>query len=169
MRWDALFRDLEAQAVELEASDWRAEVAQRTRGERASIELAARVAAARGRELSLSLRDGSRARGVLTDSGGEWLLLDDSGRERLVPAAAIAGIVGLPARAEQLSAVEERLTIASALRALSRDRARVQVRCGVDLVGMIERVGADHLDLAAEPQGSVTTVPLSGLLEVASG
>lgn len=46
-------------------------------------------------------------------------------------------------------AVESRLGLGHALRALARDRAVVRVRAGeADLTGRIERVGADHLDLA---------------------
>ncbi|WP_084038267.1 hypothetical protein [Demequina sp. NBRC 110053] len=168
MRWDALFRDLEGQALAQEESQWRREVAERTRGERATVALAARIAAARGTAVAVDLADGSRIAGDLVDSGGQWLLLDDDGLQRLVPLASVAAIAGLPRRADALTAVEERLTLSHALRALSRDRARVSVRCGVEVVGVIHDVGADHIDIQADAPREVRTVPIASIVEVSA-
>ena len=67
-----------------------------------------------------------------------------------------------------------------ALRALSRDRATVAVRLaggGPVLVGTIDAVGADHLDVAEHPEGlprrrenvtAVTTVPFAAIVAVES-
>lgn len=167
MRWEALFRDLEAQAQAHEDAQWMHEVGERARGERLSVSLASRIAAARGQHIGLGLRDGSRVRGEVLDSGSDWVLLDDAGRQRLVAAGSISVITGLTRRADQLTAVESRLTIARTLRALSRERSRVTIRAGVEVSGVISAVGEDHLDLATDA-GAATTIPLAAIVEVVS-
>ncbi len=78
------------------------------------------------------------------------------------------------------SATTRRFGLGYALRALSRDRATVAVHLlghEAALVGTIDGVGADHLDLAEHPEGTarrrenvtaVTTVATSALLLVES-
>lgn len=167
MQWEDLIADLEAQMDSAQEGDWRAEVAERTRGERASILLAERVAAGRGAGVRVTLRGGARVGGTVVDSGSDWMLLGEQSRRRLVPLAAAAVIEGLPQRTHALSRVEERLSLASTLRALARDRARVRISAGVDLTGVIAAVGADHVDLATEARQEVT-VPLTAIVEVCS-
>lgn len=168
MRWEALFRDLEAQASAQEDEQWMQEVGERARGERLSVSIAARIAAARGCAIRVVLRDGSRAHGEVLDSGREWVLLADGGRQRLLALGAVSMVEALPRRADRLTAVESRLTIARTLRALSRERSRVTVRAGVELSGVIVAVGEDHLDLVTD-SGAAATVPLTAILEVVSG
>jgi hypothetical protein len=71
-------------------------------------------------------------------------------RRALVPLAAVAAVDGLATHAAPAAGVvESRLGLGHALRALARDRVVVRVRTGgTDLTGRIERVGADHVDLA---------------------
>ena len=167
MRWEALFRDLEAQ-LEGEADEaWRQEVAERTRGERMASTVAARLAASRGLPVVLTAADGSRMRGTVRESGSDWALLDDAGRERLVPTARLAALDGLARRADILSEVEARLTMSRTLRALSRDRAHVRIRAGVEWTGVIAAVAADHLDLTVDG-GADVCVPLAAIVEVVS-
>jgi len=167
MRWEALFRDLEAQFDHEELERVRVEAAERTRGERASTVLAARIAATRGSRLSVELLDGSRVGGNVADSASEWVLLLDGRRERLVPLAAVASIEGLARRSDVMSKVESALPITSALRALSRDRTRVQVRAGASRTGVISAVGSDHLDLTTDG-GTMMVIPLTSLREVSA-
>jgi len=167
MRWEALFRDLEAQAENDEHEHLRAQAAERTRGERATTVLAARIAATRGDVLAIELRDGSRVTGTVVDAGGEWVLLRDGMRERLVPLHASAAFEGLSRRSDMLSRVEGALPITSALRALSRDRARVQVRAGGSRTGVIGAVGRDHLDLSTDA-GATVVIPIAAVYEVSS-
>jgi hypothetical protein len=96
-----------------------------------------------------------------------------------VPASAIVSIEGLGrATAMPAGVVLRRLGLGHALRALARDRApvRAQTAAGV-LSGTIDRVGADHLDLAlhapgewrrAEAVTGVATVGFGGLYAVRS-
>jgi hypothetical protein len=99
-------------------------------------------------------------RGTLLDVGSDWLLLGEGpGRDALVPAAAVLGIVGLDPRvaAEPGSEGEvgARCGLGLALRALARDRADVlcAVVDGSCVQGTIERVGADHLELVEHGPG----------------
>lgn len=154
MRWEGLFDDLDAQWEAEERRDRDAEVADRTRRERAGVTLHARLAAHRGRRLRLSVRAAGPVDGEITDLGDGWVLLAASPgrREALVPLAAVTSVTGLG-----VGAVEERTTrrfgLGYALRALSRDRAVVRVTDidGAVVVGTIDAVGADALDLAEHP------------------
>ena len=176
MRWEALFADLEAQlaaASPVEHADLeRAEVARTPLGDR--------VRAHVGATLRLRLRDGTALSGTLCEAGAGWLLLDVERAAVLVPGSAVTTVGGLSrAVAAPAGQVERRLGLGSVLRALARDRApvRVQVEAAV-LTGTVDRVGADHLDLAVHPTGEarrpsavreVVTVPFAALLSVRSG
>ncbi|NUU16471.1 hypothetical protein HP550_04320, partial [Cellulomonas humilata] len=90
------------------------------------------------------------------------------------PAAAVAGVGGLVGHAAPApGAVEARLGLAHALRALARDRAVVRIDVGgTDLVGRVDRVGADHLDLSdvGDASGRVPwTVAFAAVRVVRSG
>lgn len=151
MRWDRLFEDLEASFASDERSELDAEVADRTRRERALLDLQARLLAHVGRgSLTVRLASGALT-AALVDVGPDWLLLDGhAGRTTLVPLSAVRGLTGLTAGAAEASIVARRFTMGAALRGLSRDRAPVEIADvdGVTLVGTIDSVGADHLDLA---------------------
>lgn len=151
--------------------DWRAEVSERTRGERAEVDLPSRIVAAAGARLSVSLRDGTTVAGTVTDCAQSWLLLvDDSARQHLVPMGAVAIVSGISGAAHHLTEVERRLGLSHVLRALSRDRARVRVRvAGGELTGVIGGVRADHIDISTdESVRRLAAVPLAAILEVVS-
>lgn len=100
MRWDRLFDDLEAQLGAEERRDRDSEVADRTRRERARVELGARFAAAVGAVLRLRLVTGATLTGELLDLGEDWLLLRlENGRDAVVPVAAVTVVTGLAPRA----------------------------------------------------------------------
>lgn len=171
MRWEALFSDLEGQADAARGDEWRAEVSERTRGERAAVDVASRLAAARGAVVELVLADGGRVSGTLRDSTRAWVLVaGDVAREHLVPVPAIASVSGLPGAAHHVTEVERRLGLSHALRALGRDRARVRVRTAAGEVhGLIAAVLADHLDVATDgPDGRRVSIPFAAVLEVVS-
>ena len=180
MRWEGLFDDLEGQLAAEERRERDDEVAERTRRERALVTLEARVAAAAGSGIRLRLVDGTRVHGLLDDRGRDWVLVrQDSGRDALVP---IASVVTLTAMQRDVGdpGTARRFGLGYALRALARDRATVAVTLaggGPALVGTIDAVGADHLDLAEHPEGvprrrenvtAVTTVPFGALVSVES-
>lgn len=184
MRWDRLFADLEGQLAAGERRELDDEVAERTRRERALVPLAERLASAFGSEVVLGLVGGVRVSGVLADLGDGWLLLRPTGgRDLLVPLPAVATLGSLAASTEATTpapALGRRFGLGYALRALSRDRATVGVTLaggGPALVGTIDAVGADHLDLAEHPEGvprrrenvtAATTVATAAVLLVES-
>jgi len=176
VRWDSLFADLEAQ---LDAADGGAagELGERVRAEVAGVHLRDRLRGARGQVLGLRLLAGARVEGRLRAAGPDWLLLDEPAGEALVPLGVVTAVEGLPrALAAPAGAVEARLGLASVLRGVSRDRSAVRVALlgealGV-LTGTVDRVGADHLEVAQHPvdeprrAGSVRSavvVPLAAL------
>ena len=180
MRWEGLFDDLEGQLAAEERRERDDEVAERTRRERALVTLEARLAAAAGPGIRLRLVDGTRVHGLLDDRGRDWVLVrQDSGRDALVP---IASVVTLTALQRDVGdpGTARRFGLGYALRALARDRATVAVTLaggGPVLVGTIDAVGADHLDLAEHPEEvprrrenvtAVTTVPFGALVSVES-
>ena len=179
MRWQALFDDLEAQLAAADLAELQAEVADRTRREAGLVRLVDRLAAATGQELTVVLGQAGVLRGCLLDAGVDWMLVEETGaREVLVPLGAVLGITGLVAQSGTPGAegeVGRRLDLRWALRALVRSRTGVSLvlRDGSALGGTLDRVAADHLDLAehapGEPRraGAVRQVRLVPLTAVA--
>ncbi len=180
MRWEGLFDDLEGQLAAEERRERDDEVAERTRRERALVTLEARLAAAAGSGIRLRLVDGTRVDGLLDDRGRDWVLVRTvDGQGVLVPIASVVALTALQREAGD-PGTARRFGLGYALRALARDRATVAVNLaggGPALVGTIDAVGADHLDLAEHPEGvprrrenvtAVTTVPFGALVSVES-
>jgi hypothetical protein len=156
VRWDRLFDDLEAQLASEAAADLRSEVAERSRAEVGSLHLADRLRAHVGHAVDLRLRDGSPLRGTCRDVAVEWLVLTDGpAMQALVPLSAVVWVSGLTRAVDAVPGVVlRRLGLPHALRALARDRATVRLRLdGGEVTGTIDRVGADHVDLAEHPVG----------------
>ncbi|MFC8502978.1 hypothetical protein ACFUC1_11475 [Pedococcus sp. NPDC057267] len=150
MRWEDLFADLESQWDAEQRRELDAEVADRTRRERATVALAHRLAAAGSAAVSVTVRDGTRVSGQVADVGDGWFLLGEPGRVPcLVPTAAVVSVTGLAARAVEGSP-GRRFGLGYALRAVSRDRAVVRLTdfTGSTCTGTIDAVGSDHLGLA---------------------
>lgn len=155
MRWERLFEDLETQLRAEELRELHAEVADRTRRERALLGLHERLVAQIGATPVLVKVAGSGAlRGTVADVGADWMLLEERpDHPCLVPFSAIRTVTGLRGRAVPASAVAKGFSFGAALRAISRDRAVVEV---VDLqadrtTGTIDAVGGDAFDLAEHP------------------
>jgi hypothetical protein len=174
MRWDRLFDDLEAQLASDEMLDLDAEVADRTRRERALIDLQARLLANVGATPTWWVgREALMAEVV--DVGPDWVLVAPSPtRQVLLRLAAVRSVSGLRPGAQPPSVVARRFTLALGLGAISRDRAPVELRDldGRLLVGTIDVVGADHIEIAEHPAEeprrpanvtSLTLVPYASL------
>jgi len=182
MRWTSLFADLEAQFEAAEAAELAAEVRDRSRREAGLVRAVDRLRASQGAPLSVSVLGAGSVPGVLLDAGEDWLLLEETGRrEVLVPLAAVLGVAGLGRRTQvQEGEVARRLDLRWALRGLARGRTAVQLvlRDGSGLTGTLDRVGADHVDLAEHVAGElrrpgavqgVRLLPLSALALVRQG
>ena len=135
-------------------------MADRTRREAARLRVVDRLRGAEtaGRQLTLSVLGGSVERGRVGGVGPDWVLLVTPTTEVLVVAASIEAVVGLgPESAEPGSegTVVERLGLGHALRAVARDRAEVRLTTvsGSSVVGVLDRVGADHVELTEHPVG----------------
>lgn len=183
MRWQGLFDDLEGQFEAAEAAELATEIGERTRREAARLRLVDRLRAAEGAALAVTLPGAGVVRGRLLDTGSDWLLLEEGGaREVLVPLAAVLGVTGTGPRsaAPDEGPVAKRLDLRWALRGLARSRAGVALGLvdGTQVTGTLDRVGADHLDLAEHGLGEarragavrqVRLVPLSALALVRHG
>ena len=164
MRWQRLFEDLEAQLEVLSRAERVAEEAEHTRAERGRVGLQDRFVTSVGEPLRVRVRGLGWLEVVLRDVGSDWILVDvatgGSGRARelLVPLAAVTGVEGLASRADQdESAASRRFGLRHALRGISRDRAVVRVHDieGDHATGTVDRVLADHLDLARHADDGV--------------
>jgi hypothetical protein len=183
VRWESLFADLEGRMEAAEAAELAAEVTDRTRRELARVRLTDRLAPGTGQALTLGVRGAGRVAGRLAGVGPDWLLLREAaGREALVSLAAVTRIGGLPSVSREPGSegrVAARLDLRRALRGLARDRAGLQVVLvdGEVLAGTLDRVGADHCEMAAHAAGEprragavrgVEALPLTALALVRS-
>lgn len=152
MRWDELFGDLAAQWDAEERRELDAEVADRTRRERATVGLYERLSAAGASPVGLFLADGTRLSGPVADVGDGWVLVGQPGGAALVPFTAFVAVTGLGNRVGG-GTTGRRFGLGYALRGLSRDRAVVAVRdlSGAVVTGTIDAVGRDHLELSEHP------------------
>ena len=176
VRWDDLFDDLEGQLereLHSEAADLRLHE-ERQRLEKLSLRTRLSNVAR-----SAALGDPLRLRVVLvsgetlalrpTTLGRDWLAADlldaQNGRVQcVIPLSAIAGVllteeqslISLAVESDATGKVIERVGFPFVLRDLCRRRRTVDLdtRGGV-LVGTIDRVARDHLDLAVHPLGTL--------------
>ena len=157
VRWQQLFGDLQAQFEEEASAAERAESGSRARAEIGALALVDRLRGSVGAQVSVAVRGAGQLRGVVADVGADWLLLSDElGRDVLVAAVAVRSVTGLGRRTgipEEPGSVRARLDLRRALRGLARDRAAVQIVLddGSVLVGTVDRVGADYVELAEHP------------------
>ncbi|MCC3276833.1 MULTISPECIES: hypothetical protein [unclassified Arthrobacter] len=158
MRWDALFRDMEAQMAASAALEAEDEIAERVRIEVQGVSLQDRLRSQSGKHLVFDLGLAGRAEGTLRQTGTGWAVLEQQrGGQVLVVLSHVAWIRGMD-RYAALQAGAVHLGLGSALRGIARDRSTVTVRCAgtaaeTALHGTIDRVGGDFLELAAVPGG----------------
>jgi hypothetical protein len=150
VRWDDLFDDLGSQWDAEARRELDAEVADRTRRERASVGLYERLSLAGDAGIGVTLRSGVTVDGRVADVGEGWLLLGRAGgAPALVPFSAVTAVTGLPGWAGG-DAMGRKFGFGYALRGLSRDRCVVALTdlTGGSVTGTIDGVGADVLELS---------------------
>lgn len=171
MRWDSLFDDLESQ-LEREITAEELDVAaeeERLRLGRLSIRDRIAVLAGLGREVHVELVGGQRLALSLGAIGRDWVAgsIGIGVRDQcILPLAAIstmtlsladlrASLTATPQEDDPPAALSSRLGVPFVLRDLCRRRREVELLLpGGALVGTIDRVGRDHLDLAAHEPGA---------------
>lgn len=161
MRWDELFDDLESQWDAEQRRDLDAEVADRTRRERATLGLHERLVGAVGSDVGATVRSGVRIAGTVVDVGDGWVLLGaptghpspvTASWPALVPLAALVGLTGLTGKASR-GGMARSFGLGYALRGLSRDRSVVAVTdvSGASTTGTIDAVWSDAFELSEHP------------------
>lgn len=147
-----MFADLEARFEAEERAVAEGDVIDLVRAERGRLTLHDRLRAHVGEPLTWSLGPADASeQGELIDLGADWVLVRTVREELLIPLGAVQYIGGLSRAADpSAGVVSRRLGLAAVLRGLARNRAVVSVRLRSDqrLTGTIDRVGADHFDLA---------------------
>ncbi|HEY1484803.1 MAG TPA: hypothetical protein VGF84_01790, partial [Micromonosporaceae bacterium] len=128
-----------------------------------ALKLADRLRGALDQQLVLYCVGADKVAGVLRRVGPDWILLDErADREALLPLTAVASVAGLgPLSAPgDGGVVASRLDFRYALRGLARDRSGVAVTLfdGSALMGTIDRVGADFVEVAEHPTGELRRV-----------
>jgi hypothetical protein len=182
VRWDDLFEDLAARLDAEEAAELRHEVADRARRELATLTLLDRLSAQLGERVQVGVAGVGALDGLVLDVAAQWLLLEESGgRQAFVPTAPLLWLDGIGRRSAPPAgaALSRRFGLGAALRGLARQRSVVRLHLldGLQLVGTLDRVGADHVDLAQHPADvprrvaevrSVRVVPLTALALIRS-
>jgi hypothetical protein len=181
MRWDAFFEDMEAQFAAARAAAGESGANDLLRVEHGRVTLADRLSAHLAHPLRVKTLNGHGFAGRLSHVGAEWLVLEGGGQSVLVPYAALQSVEGLGRGVGPgPTGVHARLGLASAFRALARDRAYVSVFTGSPVSvheGTVDRVGRDFLELALVPSGEqrragnvvgVLALPFAAVTAVAS-
>jgi len=192
MRWDRLFDELEGRFDELADEQAAAERADRERVAMGAVTALGRLAGALDQHVRVGLAGGVVVAGTLRAVGPDWLLVTEGEqRDYVVPWRSVAAVHGVTAATGPPPAgLDLRLDLRRALRGLARDRAPVQVAlagwtggggpsgtggASGELIGTIDRVGADFIEMALHPAGearragavrSVVLVPLPSILLV---
>lgn len=177
-RIDDLLSDLGGQLEAAEAAELVAEVEDRTRRESALLAVVDRLRGSMGRSLSVRTCHGALT-GVLLEVGPDWLQMAlPAGRSaliRLPEVLAVSGLATSSVPAGSLGPVANRLDIRHVLRAAMRDRRRVQVLVahGPAYAGVLNRCGADFIELSAlgtsgdsEPAAQTWLLPVHAIVTV---
>jgi hypothetical protein len=165
-----LFEDLEQQASGMHLAERDAELADRARGEYASVGFASRVHASVGHRVALTLRGGDLVDGVLAEAGADWFAVVGGGAVPwLVRLDAVAAVSGLSSRAvpEAARPALARLGFGAALHRLSEEVPELLLHLdgGPALRVRVLRIGADFVEVekAGGPASGPLLVPFAGV------
>ena len=155
MDWDVMLSDLESSFDAERRADLVAQSAELAEAEHASIEAVDRLRGSVGRPVHLRTRGGMPVDGVVTRVEPAYVLVDEGeGLQAIVPLAAVAMVMGLAGPAPRDA--RRRPALGALLREIARRGVRVRLVVGTgEVVGRLIRVGADHIDVALDPEGGV--------------
>ncbi|SFB75092.1 hypothetical protein SAMN04487968_101306 [Nocardioides terrae] len=176
MTWEdelfGLFDDLESQASASFTLEREAELADRRRAEYQQVTLAARLMASLDREITLDINGVGLVDGVLERVATGWLLLRGRGQDWVVREAAVSGVRGASERAVPDVAwpVAAKLGLGSALRRLAdaAERCVFHGTGGQRWDGVVQRVGADFVEVAVGEPAQVVLIAFATLAAVQS-
>ncbi len=179
MRWEErlldLFDDLEQQAEGIALAERDQLVAEQSRAEYASVDLAARLHASLGARVLVDVAGVGALDATLVRAGDGWCLLDASGQEWIVVLRALSAVRGLRSGgvAADARAVTARLGLGSALRGVAETRTDVALHRadGATCRGVLGRVGADFVELWTSPDsgGPLEVVPFGAIAAIRGG
>lgn len=156
-RFDALFDGLEAQLDATSAADDDIAVEEIERAAWGEVTLLDRLrgVAAAHRPVVVEIVDHGAVGGEVAEVGRDVVVLRAEDGDWAIPPWGIAAVIGADDRSAPAEGVAGRLGFTAVARRWSRERSVVRVyrRGGAPLDGTIDRVGADHLDLAEHDPG----------------
>ncbi|MGP9782837.1 hypothetical protein ACT3UQ_10295 [Glutamicibacter sp. AOP12-B1-11] len=154
MRWDSLFEDLEAQAEAQQAAQFREEVAESIRIERATEQMHERLLRLQGSAITLKLAGEYEINARLGPIGREYFCLENEGKRWLVKNLAL--------RSLEMNQIGSNLTgrlspvkFSTVVRGVLRDRQRTlayDINGKPVAEGTLSQVGKDFLIIALHPR-----------------
>ena len=155
MDWDAMIADLESSFDAERRADLVAQSAELAEAEQASIAVVDRLRGSVGRLIHLRTRSGVPVDGVVCRVEPSYVLVDEGeGLQAVVPVSAVATVASLAGPAPRDG--RRRPTLTALMREIARRGARVRLVLGSgEVVGRLVRVGADHVDVAVDPEGGI--------------
>lgn len=156
-RFDALFTGLEAQLDATSAADDDLAVEEIARAAWSEVALLDRLRAAATSQsgVVVEVAHHGAVGGDIAEVGRDVVLLQSNDGDWAIPAWGIAAVIGADDGSAPAEGVAGRLGFAAVARRWSQERSVVRIfrTGGVPLDGTIDRVGADHLDLAEHDPG----------------
>lgn len=171
-----VLEDLEARAGALHHRERAEEVADRSRSAYADVDLASRLMASLGTEVSCQVRTLGRLTGRVDRVGDGWVLVEAERTLWCLPVSALLLVRGLAVRSVPREAWPpvDRLGLGAWLRRLADDQVRVSVLLegGARSEGVVLRVGTDFLEIAGDVTGrepaQVDVVALASVVAIAT-
>ena len=156
-RFDALFAGLEAQLDATSAADDDLAVEEIERAAWSEVTLLDRLrgVATTAHAVVVEIADHGPVAGQVAEIGRDVVVLHADDGDWAISGWGIAAVIGADDRSAPGDGIAGRLGFTAVARRWSRERSVVRVfrRGGAPLDGTIDRVGADHLDLAEHDPG----------------
>lgn len=171
MDLNLVFQDYEARLASIRQQEVEADAREQYIAEFSKVQLLDRLAAQTGMSLVVATLDGRKWSGEVESVGLGWFQMKSDDSSVLIPTSMVLWCDGENSRSlANTSSLTRSLSYAFALRALVRYRlsARIFLEGGYEIDGMLERVGADFIEIkmrqkstsGASGVAAMRTVPL---------